>query len=54
MQLFKSQASAQRFLTTHAAIYNNFSTQPHLISRSTLSRFRDDAAAAWVLATVAG
>jgi hypothetical protein len=40
MQLFKSQASAQRFLTSHAAIYNTFYTQPHLIRRSTLRQFR--------------
>lgn len=53
MQLFKSQASAQRFLTTHAAIYNTFYTQPHLIHRSTLRRFRSDAANAWAAATVA-
>lgn len=46
-QLFKSQASAQRFLTTHAAIYNTFNTQRHLISRSTLRRFRADAALTW-------
>ncbi|RYE64782.1 MAG: IS6 family transposase [Oxalobacteraceae bacterium] len=50
-QLFKSQASAQRFLTTHAAIYNTFYTQRHMISRPTLRRFRGDAAAAWVSAT---
>ena len=49
-QLFKSQASAQRFLTTHAAIYNTFYTQRHLISRSTLRRFRAEAASAWATA----
>ena len=46
-QLFKSQASAPRFLTTHAAIYNTFNHQRHLISRPTLRRFRDEAATAW-------
>ena len=49
-QRFKSQASAQRFLTTHAAIYNTFNIQRHLISRPTLRRFRAEAAAAWEVA----
>ena len=50
-QRSKSQASAQRFLTTHAAIYNMFNVQRHLISRPTLRRFRADADAdaAWRL-----
>jgi len=51
-QRFKSQASAQRFLTTHAAIYNTFNIQRHLISRPTLRRFRGDADAAWAAATI--
>ena len=51
MQLFKSQPSAQRFLTTHAAIYNTFNVQRHLISRPTLRRFRAEADAAWAAAT---
>ena len=50
MQGFKSAASAQRFLTTHAAVYNTFYTQRHLISRATLRRFRSDAHAAWLKA----
>lgn len=50
-QLFKSQASAQRFLTTHAAIYNTFYVQRHLISRLTLRQFRAGADAAWEAAT---
>ena len=53
MQRFKSQASAQRFLTTHAAIYNTFYTQSHLVRRDTLRQYRGDAHAAWNLATAA-
>jgi putative transposase len=52
-QRFKSQGSAQRFLSTHAAVYNNFNVQRHLISRSTLRRFRSDANAVWMAATIA-
>jgi putative transposase len=47
MQGFKSQASAQRFLTIHAAIYNAFYVQPHLIRRQTLRRFRGEAMQVW-------
>ena len=47
MQGFKSQASAQRFLTTHAAIYNTFYTQSHLIRRQILRRFRSEAMRVW-------
>nr|WP_314525241.1 IS6 family transposase [uncultured Brevundimonas sp.] len=50
-QGFKSQASAQKFLTTHAAIYNTFNVQRHLISRPTLRRLRAEADAAWAAAT---
>jgi hypothetical protein len=53
MQLFKSPASAQRFLTTHAGVYNTFYTQRHLISRATPRTFRSAANDAWIEATVA-
>jgi transposase-like protein len=36
MQGFKPPGSAQRFLSTHAAVYNTFSVQRHLITRKTL------------------
>ena len=51
MHGFKSQPSAQRFLSTHAAVYNTLAVQPHLISRSNLRRFRAEAHAAWAKAT---
>nr|WP_233279860.1 DDE-type integrase/transposase/recombinase [Caulobacter vibrioides] len=51
IQGFKSQTSAQRFLTTRAAVYNTFYTQRHLISRPTLRRFRAEAHHAWAKAT---
>jgi putative transposase len=52
-QKFKSQGSAQRFLSSHAAVYNVFNLQQHLISRSTLRQFRSEANAAWAAATIA-
>ena len=53
MQRFKSAASAQRFLSMHAAVHNTFNLQRHLISRSTLRIFRTEAAAQWRSATTA-
>jgi putative transposase len=47
MQRYKSPKSAQRFLSTHAAIYNTFSIQRHLTSRRTMRAFRNDAMATW-------
>jgi transposase-like protein len=52
-QKFKSQRSAQRFLATHAAVYNTFNVQRHLIRRSTLRLFRAQADHIWATATVA-
>jgi transposase-like protein len=52
-QRFKSQGSAQRFLATHAAVYNNFNVQRHLIRRSTLRLFRAEAHRTWAVATAA-
>jgi transposase-like protein len=53
MQRFKSAGSAQRFLSTHAAVYNTFNVQRHLISRRTLRQFRNDAMSVWQTATAA-
>ncbi len=52
-QKFKSQSSAQRFLATHAAVYNNFNVQRHLIRRPTLRLFRVEADRTWAAATSA-
>jgi transposase-like protein len=53
MQCFKTPGSAQRFLSTHAAVYNTFHTQRHLISRKTLRRFRGEAMNTWQAVTAA-
>ena len=46
-QRFKSPGSAQRFLSIHAAAYNNFYVQRHLLSRKTFKAFRDEAFENW-------
>jgi putative transposase len=53
MQRFKSAASAQRFLSMHAAVHNAFNLQRHLISRPTLRIFRAEAAGHWQEAVAA-
>jgi len=47
---FKSMPSAQRFLTTHPAIYNAFDFQRHMISRPTLRLFRARPDSVWTKA----
>jgi putative transposase len=39
MQGFKSTKSAQRFVSVHAAVYNTFNVQRHLIGRPTHRQF---------------
>ena len=51
MQRFKSQAQAQRFVSTHSAIYNTFNIQRHLVSRKTMRVFRGAAMAEWSAAS---
>ena len=53
MQRFKSPGSAQRFLSVHAAVFNTFNVQRHLISRPTLRLFRAEAMTYWNAATAA-
>jgi Protein of unknown function (DUF2924) len=45
--------SAQRFVSVHAAVYNTFNVQRHLISRTTHRRFRTAAHQCWREATAA-
>src|ERR687897_3836680 len=52
-QRFKSEGSAQRFLSLHAPVYNTFNLQRHLVSRRTLRMFRAEATLAWKIATAA-
>ena len=51
MQRFKSQGQAQRFVSTHSAIYNTFAIQRHLVSRKTMRIFRAAAFAEWSAAS---
>ena len=53
MQRFKSQGQAQRFVSTHGAIYNTFNIERHLISRNTMRRFRSSAMEEWLTASAA-
>jgi transposase-like protein len=50
-QGFKSRASAQRFLTTHAAIYNTFTNERHLNRRAEMRRLRAISKESWKAAT---
>ena len=47
MQRFKSPGSAQKFLSTHAAVYNVFNVQRHLTSAQTHHTFRAAAMNTW-------
>ena len=53
MQRFKSPGSAQRFLSTHAAVYNTFNVQRHLTSAQTHRTFRAAAMNTWRTAVAA-
>ena len=51
MHRFKSQGQAQRFVSTHSAIYNTFNLQRHLVSRKTMRTSRAAAFAEWSAAS---
>ncbi|MEQ9470641.1 MAG: IS6 family transposase [Roseitalea porphyridii] len=46
-QRFKTPKSAQRFLSIHAAFYNHFNIQRHLLSRKTMKNLRANTLRAW-------
>jgi putative transposase len=47
MQRFKSPGSAQKFLATHAAVYNTFNVQRHLVSAKNHRALRAEAVDTW-------
>jgi putative transposase len=53
MQRFKSTGSAQKFRSTHAAVYNTFNVQPHLTSPQTDRLLRTAALTTWRKAVAA-
>ena len=53
MQRFKSAGSTQKFLSTHAAVYNTFNVQRHLISAQTHRALRGVAMTTWRTAVAA-
>ena len=46
MQRFKSQGSAQQFISAHAAVYNLFNLQRHLLSWASFRLYSAATAAA--------
>ena len=53
MQRFKSPGSAQKFLSTHAAVYNTFNVRRHLLSAQTHRALRAAAMTTWRTAVAA-
>ena len=53
MQRFKRVGSAQKFLASHAAVYNTFNVQRHLTSARTHRKLRAAAMGAWRAAVAA-
>ena len=53
MQRFKSPGSAQKFLSTHAAVYSTFNVQRHLTSAQTHRTLRAAAMDTWRTAVAA-
>src|ERR1700683_3925091 len=53
MQRFKSPGAAQKFLSAHAAVYNIFNVQRHLVSAQTHRNFRAAAMNTWRAAVAA-
>ena len=47
MQRFKSARSAQKFLSTHAAVFNTFNVQRHLTSAQTHRTLRAATMSTW-------